>query len=149
MFAILKCPKCGKVFPNYNSGHTRACCPNIQVCQEKFWIDKTTMQELRFGTDFAAERDTAYIYINVFNNNAYLAARAYSEDGRNFMIIPLSERKIGELTRRHTLSAIPADFKHETAWDGLKIASGYYELSAEMEKEIRKNLYSIPEAQTP
>lgn len=142
MLTILKCPRCGKVFPNYNSGHTRACCPNIKVCQEKFWIDKDTKLTVKFSTDFIPETDTCYIYINVFNNNCFLAARAYSEDGNNFMIIPLNERNIGELTRRHTLSAIPTDFKHTTSWDGLVIKSGCYPVNAEMEKEITKNLYT-------
>jgi hypothetical protein len=146
MLAILKCPNCGKVYPDYNAGKTRACCPNIQVCQEKFWIDSTTMMNVKFSTEFTPERDTAYIYINVFNSNCYLAVRAYSEDAGNFLVIPLSERKIGELTRKNTLSAIPTDFKHQSAWDGLVIKSGCYPVSAEMEREIRKNLYvSVPE----
>lgn len=143
MLTLLKCPRCGKVFPNYNSGHTRACCPNVKVCQEKFWIDKDTNLPIKFSTDFIPERDVCYIYINVFNNNCFLAVRAYSEDGKNFMIIPLNERNIGELTRRHTIFAIPTDFKHMTAWDGLTIKSGCYPISPEMEKEITKNLYVL------
>jgi len=143
MMSILKCPRCGKVFPNYNSGHTRALCPNIKVCQEKFWIDKDSKLTIKFGTDFTPERDGCYIYINVFNNNCYLAARVYAEDAGNFMVIPLNERNIGELTRRHTISAIPTDFKHTTSWDGLIIKSGCYPISTEMETEIKKNLYTV------
>lgn len=141
MLTILKCPGCGKVFPNYNSGHTRALCPNTKVCTAKFWIDNDSTLTIKFGTDFIPEKDVCYIYINVFNSNCFLAARAYSEDGNNFMVIPLNERYIGGITRKDTLSAIPTDLKHTTAWDGLVIKSGCYPVSAEMEKIITSKLY--------
>jgi hypothetical protein len=100
------------------------------------------MITLKFGTDFVPASNTAYIYISVFNNYAYLAARVYSEDGKNFMILPVSERNVSQnLTRKDTIIAIPSEMKHTTAWDGLVIKSGCYQIPAELEAEIKKNIY--------
>lgn len=99
------------------------------------------MLDLKFGTDFQPVQNTAYIFVNAFNNYAYLAARVYSHDGGNSIVIPISERNVGELTRKDTLQSIPEGLKHATAWDGLSIKSGCYPVSAGMEAEMRKNIY--------
>ena len=141
-FTILKCNKCGRVFVQYNCSHKRVECPNIKVCNNRLWIEKENMINIKFGTDFLPIGDTAYIYISVFNNYAYLAAKVYSQDGNNFMIIPISERMVSPvLSRKDTIIAIPAELKHTTSWDGIIIKSGCYPVSPEMETEIKKNIY--------
>jgi hypothetical protein len=95
---------------------------------------------LKFGTEFVPESDTGYVIINVFNNHAYLAARVYAHDAKNFLVIPINERYVG-ITRKDTIAAIPAEMKHTTSWDGLLIQSGCYPVSQEMETEIKKNMY--------
>ena len=141
-FTILKCNKCGRVFVQYNCTHRRVECPNVKVCNNRLWIEKSNMVDIKFGTDFTPENDTAYVYISVFNNYAYLAARVYSQDGNNFMIIPVSERNASpNLSRKDTIMAIPAEVKHTTSWDGMLIKSGCYPVSPETETEIKKNLY--------
>jgi len=58
------------------------------------------------------------------------------------MVIPISERNVSSnMSRKDTIMAIPAEYKHTTAWDGLLIKSGCYNISPEMEEEIRKNIY--------
>jgi hypothetical protein len=100
------------------------------------------MINIKFGTDFLPIGDTAYIYISVFNNYAYLAAKVYSQDGNNFMIIPISERMVSPvLSRKDTIIAIPTELKHTTSWDGIVIKSGCYPVSPEMETELKKNIY--------
>jgi hypothetical protein len=97
---------------------------------------------IKFGTDFVPVGNLAYIYISVFNNYAYLAARVFSQDGNNFMVIPISERMVSPvLSRKDTITAIPAELKHTTSWDGIAIKSGCYPVSPEMETEIKKNIY--------
>jgi hypothetical protein len=106
------------------------------------WIEKENMVNIKFGTDFTPENDTAYVYISSFNNYCYLAAKVFSDDGNNFMIIPVSERNVSpNLSRKDTIMAIPTEVKHTTSWDGIIIKSGYYPVSPEMETEIKKNLY--------
>ena len=146
-FAILKC-KCGKVFPYYECAQIPVKCTNTHICSNKFLITEETTIKSKIGIDFVAEPNTAYIYIQVYNNNAYLAARVYSEDAGNFMVIPINERNVGGmLSRKDTLLAIPADKKHLTAWDGLVIASGCYPVSKDMEMEIRRNLCEVTYAE--
>ena len=141
-FSILKCNKCGRVFVQYNCSHRRVDCPNEKVCRNKVWIEKEAMIDIKFGTDFIPVSNTAYIYISVFNSYAYLAAKVFSEDGNNFMIIPVSERNVSPiLSRKDTIMAIPADMKLTTSYDGMIIQSGYYPVSPEMETEIKKNIY--------
>jgi hypothetical protein len=140
-FAILRCNKCGKVFPYYHCSHKRTECTNLRVCNNKIWIDKTSMATIRFGTDFQPESNTAYIFVNVFNNFVSLAARVYSDDAKNFVIIQLNERSISDLTRKDTISALPDKIKHSSSWDGLIVESGCYPVSPEMEIILRRNLY--------
>lgn len=141
-FSILKCEKCGRVFVQYDCSHRRISCPNEKVCRNKLWIEKDNMIGIKFGTDFVPVGNLAYIYISVFNNYAYLAARVFSQDGNNFMVIPISERMVSPvLSRKDTITAIPAELKHTTSWDGIAIKSGCYPVSPEMETEIKKNIY--------
>jgi hypothetical protein len=100
------------------------------------------MIDLKFGTEFVPARDTAYLHIAVFNNYCYLAARTFSQDGNNFMVLPVSERNVSpNLSRKDTIKAIPAEMKHNASHDGLIIRSGCYPVSPEMEDEIRANIY--------
>jgi ribosomal protein S27E len=140
-FSIIKCNKCGRILVVYHCAHKRVECTN-KTCGNKIWIEKESAMAIRFGTDFVPESNAAYIFINAFNSYAYLCAKVYSQDGNNSMIIPISERNVGNLTRKDTLMAIPADVKHTTSWDGLVIKSGCYPVSPEMETEIKKNIYT-------
>lgn len=140
-FAILRCNKCGRVFPHYFCAHKRTECINSKGCNNKIWIDKDSMATIRFGTDFVPDSNAAYIFINVFNNYVYLAARVYSDDAKNYVTLPINERRIGDLSRKETISALPNKVKHASSQDGLIIESGCYPVSMEMETVIRRNLY--------
>jgi hypothetical protein len=139
-FALIRCQKCGKITFCNNAAHKRIDCSNTQTCHNKIWIEEQNQIKLKFGTDFIPESNTAHVFINVFNNHCYLAARVYAHDAKNFLVIPINERYVG-ITRKDTIAAIPAEMKHSTSYDGLLIQSGCYPVSPEMETEIKKNIY--------
>ena len=134
--SIVRCRKCGRVFAYYFR-HNRVDCQNTRYCRNKIYMDKDSVLPIEFGNPENPKPDTAYILINTYNGNCFLAAKVYSTDGGNFMIIPIDERQLG-LTRRDTLDAVPQNMKHLSAWDGHLIQSGYYNVSPKMEENVRK-----------
>lgn len=136
--SIVRCKRCGRVFAYYFR-HNRVDCQNTSYCKNKIWLDEESTLPIKFGVPEKSSPDTAYILINSFNNNTFLAAKVFSVDGNNFMIIPIDERKTG-LLRRDTLDAIPLNCKHQSAWDGHIIQSGLYPVSPQMEEVIRKSI---------
>jgi hypothetical protein len=130
MFAILKCPTCGRVFPYYGDAE-RVACPKHNFCGTTITISSESVIPITFETPNKVPdkmRNWARIYVNAFNNTVYLAAEVWSEDGYNSIIVSLFEAKLG-ITHNEVLAQIPTEFKYQSAYDGLIVRSGRYSLS--------------------
>jgi hypothetical protein len=138
-FCILKCPKCGRVFAYYGNELVTTC-PKYKICTAEIPVTAENIIPVTFeqpNNSSDKMRGWARIFINVFNNNAFLAAEVWSEDGQNTIVLSILESTLG-IDHNDVISAIPADRKIMSAYDGLIIVSGKYPVYAEGNKLAAK-----------
>ncbi len=147
---------CGRVFPHYRGGKFTPCAnklhcganvtfTNDTVLPISYDIGKIDEHELimaRKNKSFPAYINKAIVFVNVFNNNAFLAAQVYSEDGLNSITVSLNEKYLG-ITRDDVFKCIPEGNKYQLSRDGSYCFSGRYPLTEELKTKINEQLYTV------
>jgi hypothetical protein len=162
MFGIIRCEMCGRVFPHYRGGRFTQCVNKIH-CGASIPFDNTTVLPISYdiskidqheiltarkNKSLPAYINRAIVFINAFNNNVFLAAQVYSEDGLNSITISLNEKMLG-VTREDVFRCVPEDDRYQLSRDGAYCFSGKYPLTQEIKNKINSCLMMVvnPEEQ--
>ncbi len=156
MFSIVRCEMCGRVFPHYRGRKFTPCAnklncganvtfTNDTVLLISYDIGKIDEHELivaRKNKSFPAYINKAIVFVNVFNNNAFLAAQVFSEDGLNSITVSLNEKYLG-ITRDDVFKCIPEGNRYQLSRDGSYCFSGRYPLTEDLKTKINGQLYKV------
>jgi len=153
MFTIIRCETCGRVFPYYGESLTIRC-KNEHLCGAVITISKSNTIDIDYdvekmktleikllhtGKPQADLMMAGFVFVNVFNNNSFLAARVFSNDGLNAITVSLNPRFLG--VSKGMVDRCITSVRYQTARDGTYTDSGLYALSQETKDILNKQLF--------
>jgi hypothetical protein len=153
MFAIIRCEKCGRVFPYYGESLTLRC-KNEYLCGAVITVSKSNTIDIDYdvekmklleikllhtGKPQAELMMAGFVFVNVFNNNSFLAARIFSDDGLNSITVSLNPRFLS--ISKGMVDRCITSVRYQTARDGTYTDSGLYALSQEVKDILNNQLF--------
>ena len=156
-FAILRCENCGRVFPDYRGGKYTHCVNKLHcgatvpftsetilpISYDISKIDQHELETARKNKSLPAYINKAVIFVNAFNNNVFLAAQVFSEDGLNSITVSLNEKQLG-IPREEVMKCIPEENRYQLSRDGAYCFSGKYAAIKEIQDKINSALTFVP-----
>ena len=140
MITILKCHRCSRIFVYYGE-RKHPHCPSTR-CHTMVTKNKNTSIPImclkNFGPDSIMpdrRSNQAFVMVKAFNNEVSLIADVYSDDGREFITIPLNTDKL-KITIQDLISCIPVNCMKKDSQKKIIFTSGKYQVNTKLAEQI-------------